>query len=732
MKRFTTYLRYGVISTIFLVPFIPLIVAPSLFFPFVTGKNFAFRIITEIILTLWLILLFKDASYRPKKSWLLWAITAFVSIVALADIFGDNFSKSFWSNYERMEGLITHLHLLAYFLVISSVLITEKLWVRFFQTSLVVSLVMAGYGFLQLAGKIVINQGGVRIDATFGNAAYLAVYALFHIFLAWFLFTKEKSNFWLKALYVTAIALNSIVLYYTATRGAILGLIAGAFLTLAIIAIFEKENKLAKKLSLTVIIAIIALFGIFLSVRKTNFVEKSQTLSRLASISLTETTTKARFLVWDMAIEGFKERPVLGYGGENFNLVFNKYYDPKMYNQEQWFDRAHNVFLDWLIAGGLLGILAYLSIFACAIYCLWRRMNISLIPKSVLTGLFAGYFFHNLFVFDNIVSYIMFFSVLAYIYSQMPVKEIAKETFSAPKKQKSTNLEHVYIPLVILGFIFVSYFVSWKGFMASRELIEAIRPQPSGLQSNLEHFKNSLAYNSFGVSEAREQLAQVSSQVAAMNAPEDIKQKFFEFGRDELIKQTNDFPNDARYELLLSVYLNKFKLYDEAIKHLEKAASLSPKKQAIKFELTSSYISKKEYDKALTTAKETYELEPAFADARDLYAVAAIYAGRNDIAQDILISAYGTMAVPQDIFVNAYVSVGDYQTVVLIWQKRISDLNKIGEDNPQFHISLAAAYLKNGERQKAILELEQVIKLNPSFKNQGEYYINEIRAGRNP
>ncbi len=724
-------IRYGLLGGIFLVPFIPLIVAPSLFFPFVTGKNFAFRIITEIILALWLILLFKDASYRPKKSWLLWAITAFVSIIALADIFGDNFSKSFWSNYERMEGLITHLHLLAYFLVASSVLITEKLWARFFQTSLVVSLVMAGYGFLQLAGKIVINQGGVRIDATFGNAAYLAVYALFHIFLAWFLFTKEKSNFWLKALYVTAIAFNSIVLYYTATRGAILGLIAGAFLTLAIIAIFEKENKLAKKLSLTVIIAIIALFGIFLSVRKTNFVEKSQTLSRLASISLTETTTKARFLVWDMAIEGFKERPVLGYGGENFNLVFNKYYDPKMYNQEQWFDRAHNVFLDWLIAGGLLGILAYLSIFACAIHCLWRRMNISLISKSVLTGLFAGYFFHNLFVFDNIVSYIMFFSVLAYIHSQAGKSEPLPE-LTNKQVNNQTNLNNIYISLIIIGFVFVAYFVNWKGFMASRELIEAIRPQSAGLSSNFDHFKKSLAYNSFGVSEAREQLAQVSSQVAAMNAPEDIKQKFFEFGRDELIKQTNDFPNDARYELLLSVYLNKFKLYDEAIKHLEKAVNLSPKKQAIKFELTSSYISKKEYDKALATSKDTYELELAFADARDLYAVAAIYAGRNDIAQDILIPAYGTMAVPQDIFVNAYVSAGDYQTVVEIWQKRISDLNKIGEDNPQFHISLAAAYLKNGERQKAILELEQVIKLNPSFKNQGEYYINEIRAGRNP
>lgn len=718
---------------IFLVPFIPLVITPSLFFPFVTGKNFAFRIITEILLALWLVLLIKDASYRPKRSWLFAAIAAFVSTIALADILGGNFSKSFWSNYERMEGLVTHLHLLAYFAVVSSVLITEKLWTRFFQTSLVVSLIMAGYGFLQLAGYIVINQGGVRIDGTFGNATYLAVYALFHIFLAWFLLVREKgeeNNPWLKWFYIIAIASNLIILYYTATRGAILGLIAGVFASLAIMAVFERENKIVKRLSIGAIAAVFALAGIFLAVKDSSFVRGSEVLSRFASISLTETTTKARFLVWNMAIEGFKERPVLGYGQEHFNLVFNKYYDPKMYNQEQWFDRAHNVFFDWLIAGGLLGILAYLSIFACATYCLWRRMNISLISKSILTGLFAGYLFHNLFVFDNIVSYIMFFSVLAYVNSRARGDDSTQ--VAPPRTEDKSNLQNTLISLVIIALVFVSYFVNWKGLMASRELIEAIRPQPAGLQSNLEHFKNSLAYDSFGVSEAREQLAQISSQVAAMNAPEDIKREFFELSRSELEKQVSDFPDDTRYELLFGVYLNKFKLYDEAIKHLEKALNLSPKKQIIMFELSSSYISKKEYEKALAILKEAYELEPAFADARDLYAVGAIYAGRNDIARDILIPAYGTVAVPQDSFVNAYAAAGDYRTVVEIWQKRIKELNETGSDNPQFHISLAAAYLKNGERQKAISELETAIKLNSNFKDQGEYYINEIKAGRNP
>ena len=63
-----------------------------------------------------------------------------------------------------------------------------------------------------------------------------------------------------------------------------------------------------------------------------------------------------------MAIKGFIEKPILGWGQEGFNFVFNKYYDPRMYTQEPWFDRAHNTYLDWLIVGGALGLLSYLAI----------------------------------------------------------------------------------------------------------------------------------------------------------------------------------------------------------------------------------------------------------------------------------------------------------------------------------------------------------------------------------
>ena len=52
--------------------------------------------------------------------------------------------------------------------------------------------------------------------------------------------------------------------------------------------------------------------------------------------------------------------------------------------------------------------------------------------------------------------------------------------------------------------------------------------------------------------------------------------------------------------------------------------------------------------------------------------------------------------------------------------------------NLQHRINLAAIYLQAGQREMAVATLQEIIILDPSFKEKGEYYIKEIRAGRNP
>src|SRR5690606_24512240 len=119
------------------------------------------------------------------------------------------------------------LHLTAYFLVLVSVMQTERLWKYLFQTSVVASILVALYGLSQIFGWFDIAQSGSRLDSTLGNAAYLAFYALLHIFLLAWLWLGERNN-QLKLFYVVVGLLQLFIVYKTATRGAVLGLLAGA------------------------------------------------------------------------------------------------------------------------------------------------------------------------------------------------------------------------------------------------------------------------------------------------------------------------------------------------------------------------------------------------------------------------------------------------------------------------------------------------------------------------
>src|SRR3989344_4753851 len=160
---------------------------------------FALPIIVEVITAAWLALALVNPAYRPRRSWVLGTLSIFVVLIAISDAQGANVFKSFLSNFERMDGWITIAHLLLYTVVAASMMQTENMWKRLFWTSLGVSVFLSVVGLLQVAGFVAIGQGSgsglsARVDATFGNPIYLAVYMLFHIFLAAMLWAQSWAS----------------------------------------------------------------------------------------------------------------------------------------------------------------------------------------------------------------------------------------------------------------------------------------------------------------------------------------------------------------------------------------------------------------------------------------------------------------------------------------------------------------------------------------------------------
>ncbi len=726
-KIFDSVIILGLVAALF----VPFIVADSQFFPFITGKAFVFRILVEILFGVWLAGMFWNKELIPKFSWITGSVLVFIALITLADLSGVSFYRSFWSNFERMDGLITLLHMLAYFFVAAATLNNRFKWNVFFNTSIAASVIMSFYAFLQMAHKIQINQGGVRVDGTFGNATYLAVYMLFNIFIALFLtFRAHQENrsykWFVTGVYGIAMLFQGIVLYATATRGAILGLIGGVLLPAIIVAIWGKEYPGFRKISIGTIAAVLILVGGFFAIRNADFVKRSPTLNRFASLSVQELNTQGRRYVWPMAVKGFLEKPILGWGQENFNYVFNKYYDPRMFTQEPWFDRAHNVVLDWLVAGGLLGFLGYMSMFVAVLVLIIKSKKFSLIDKAIWIGLLAAYFFQNLFVFDNLVSYMYFFAILAFVHSDF-VQEKTNSWFERVFGDGRTAQKIAPVVAVILVIVFI-YGLNAKQISANREIIQAIVPGQLNAEDSLLAFKKVFDRQTFADGEATEQLFVQMQKFGGADVSDQAKKDFAELAVNRFNIQLQKYPNDARTLLFTGTLLDRLGDFKTSIPYLERALENSPKKQSIMFELGLAHLSAGEYSSALETLKKAYDEVPDFNDAKILYAVALLYNKNIDEAKKIMAQVPVEVLVSDERIIAALAGTGHLSDAVGLIEKRAV----LQPKSPEVRFRLAAGYLALNQRAKAIEILRVISKDFPANKDQADYYIKEIQAGRNP
>lgn len=711
-------LAHIAIGSIFAILLTPFVFYTSLFFPFITAKAYYFRIIVELGFFAWLGLAILDPAYRPKKSLILWALALFMSVMLIANLQGSDPAYSFWSNFERMEGYVTFIHLFAFFIVLTAMMRTERIWNWFLNTAVVVGVLQVGWAALQVGKVLAVGLSADRIDGTLGNATYLAIYMVFTFFIALFLLLKKEhvenkmASYW----YIVAMALSTLAVFWTATRGSLLGLIAGVVLTMVLVAFFYPKKK-ALRYSTFGVVGFALLFVLLVTVFKDSpLVQNVNALRRVASISFTETTTIARFYNWNTAWQGVQQHPLFGYGLGNYGPVFDTYYTPKMWNQEQWFDRVHNVIFDWLIAGGFLGLLSYLSLFIALMYYIWKKGDtFTNAERAVLTGLLAAYCFHNMFVFDNLVSYIYFFMVLGYVHVRVVQphghhkKELVQDT-------TATFALPVAAGLVVLVFPFTAWMVNAPSFQQSVELIRALRIQEiNKLPEITSHFQKALTNNTFGNTEIRQQLMSFTSRiVTAQNAALEDKQAIVALAAAEMQKEVIENPNDPKFLVIAGQLLAQTGNIDQANAFFERAVSLSPKKQFLYQPLIEILFKQDKKSEALALARDTYMIEPANDPIWRQYVRSASRAGDKVLYDTLLKQAFETGRADR--------------VIDLVKQNIESDPNSV-----QPYASLAVAYYQAGDTDNAIATLrligEKFGASMPAAKVQADGLIKKIQAG---
>jgi len=712
--------RWVALGALFLLPITPLIVADGFFFPFITGKAFYLRILIEIAVSAWVVLALLDKEYRPRFSWIGAAVVGFVAWMFIADIFAINVTKAFWSNFERMEGWVLLIHLLGLFFATSALLRVEKKWRAWFLTSLCVSVIIVGYAFLQLSGTLVIHQGAGRIDASLGNSAYLAIYFLFSVFVAFWLALTEKHALLKWSLIVLA-CVEATLIFFTETRGAIIGLVLALALTALLTALTADKN--VRHWATGAFIFILMLIGGFYLARDSSFIQNNHVLQRVSSISLNDGQT--RLTIWRMASKGVLERPLTGWGQEGFNYVFNKYYDPSLYEQEQWFDRAHNAFIDWLSAGGIPAFLLYLSLFGSAFLLLWKSSQLSRSERIALTAALVGYAVHNLFVFDNLYSYIYFFAILALIDSQVarPIERLER----APLLSAEDGITFALPVAAVAAFVLI-WFVNISGMQTATKLITAMSPFTEGIKGNIKAFEDLAAHPAFAAQEIREQTVSFAANVMQSKSATDTeKRQIASFAIIEMQKQVEAYPLDAREHVQLSYAYRTIGDSKNALQEIRTAITLSPNKEefwiqagALEWELGDMKSAQKDFNTAYALGGKLFPVLAVYAAAGN------IGAGDTPAANKLLTDAYGSTNIDSDVLANAWYRVKDWPQLIALWKSRVAR----PEASVETWFGLASVYYASGDSASAIATIRTAVAKYPEAAASGDAAIKQIIEGR--
>lgn len=739
-KKIENIYLWGVKIPVFLIPFLPLYISSSMFFPYITGKNFAFRILVEFAVVFWIGLITINKKYRSDNSAIVISILTFTFIAGIAGILGVDPYKSFWSNYERMEGYITILHLTLYFLMVRSVLQTRKDWQLFFNIILAVSFIVS---LLSLSiptateGTRFWMEYNTRIYGTIGNPPFLAAFMLLTIFIGLITFLNTKKKY-LKACYIILILLNALVIYLTATRGAILS----GFIGLIIISVFYifttgKKQKW-KPVNAVIISAVIICFVAvailtITSYYKYNF-KRDITLSRLASMS-SDDSVKARLDSWKMAWNGIKERPVLGWGQENFIGIYTV--NPIPFKGEQiWTDRAHNIVIEWLINAGIMGLLSYVAILGSAVYTIRNKFKLKLVSGkeavAVATALLV-YFLQNLFTFDTINTYFIFFALMAYIDVTGTEKNKACSFSGAAINTKATTIRSLGITLLAsLIFSVIFYFANYRPIEESRRSLQ-ISKSVSNKRSFLillEDFKNALALNTFGDNDVRANMEFISNYIITFKLfSAEGALEFLRATVSEMEMAISNHSFDLEYLKRVITLYNRIAFYEPAF--IPKSESLikaymdiNPRYEWLNYALADTYRLKEEYSNMFEIVKNMAAADPLNDQKQLKLALAAVFMKKEDIVIKALEqigkirkaakddTAYGGFLLDiteLNLIVKAYKEVKDFQKVI----HYLNQMNMITPNSARIHFNLANAYLNLGDETNALKEIKKAAELDP-------------------
>lgn len=404
-------------------------------------------------------------------------ISLFVLLLVsfISSIFGVDFSMSFWSKATRMSGLFYFLHIGLFYLLLVLIFNRKEKMHRLIKVFVFSAAIFSVGSFLSRDGLGLIFKERFVNGFLFGNSSFAAMYLYAGFLLSIYLVYLAKKKFNLRTILRLLLPLIFVINPYFLNRdlwfGKVnlaenpLGFIGEAqassfvlFFSIFLLLVIWLVSNIKKTKIRRIFLWVFVVCGVVgLSFASYSFLSND---GYIRSMYLKQ-ASNARPIVWELSKKSISDRPILGWGIDNFDRSFEKNYDNSVLELrnggEPWFDRAHNIWIDQTIETGYLGILSYLLvyiiIFVSMVYLILNSKEKEIQVFSVIIIVyFVGHIMELQTGFETTISYV----------SLAIMASLASIVFFTHRNSNSEikNKEIVFLPKnskLFIGVIFVAF-----------------------------------------------------------------------------------------------------------------------------------------------------------------------------------------------------------------------------------------------------------------------------------
>lgn len=479
-------IKYSIFLLVFILPFF---VSVKNFFPMIFTKSLFVEGSVLVIGLIWVLnkIYKKDSTEKFTLNIAIISFSFYALSLLLSSLNGIVPALSFWGSMDHGTGTIYILSILFLSIIAASVLKSMEDWRDLFSVfvssgvfyTICTLLTLLGVSFSKLIN--ITAAGGFTI----GNSSWTGMYMSFVFFISLGLFFSAKKN-----IHKFLGALGVVTSFFDPTLTSILFQAPGASFGLI---------GLARAGSYSVIVGVLLFFLYFVFKKiKTEKGKKiflwATSVSVLLSVLFVftigfkpakqfifENATGNRFVFWNIAVDGFKDRPLLGWGSDSYQYIYAKYFNPIIltpgYAKEFWVDRSHSIYFDELAMGGVMGILSLLFVY---LVILWGSLYSAIRERGpdgyLFMAVFAGvvsFLIQGLMIFQNSIGWFIIALIVAFI-SNFSFKDILSKNINTHKKAKnqSDDLNIFWAGLAVLSFCVLFYFIVTVPYNVNRKLAQ--------------------------------------------------------------------------------------------------------------------------------------------------------------------------------------------------------------------------------------------------------------------